>query len=118
LSRFSSLRELELEVSRIIDDHGTEPILGLLSSAVQGCLLKITDTSSYGSQDNRKVRSARASLVAERGSRNVPVLVLNECEDEPDEVGNEAEDEEEEHEGQQQQQGVGDDDDGNRANSG
>jgi hypothetical protein len=97
LCQLSSLRELKLDVPGVMYHHGTQPILDLMSSAVQGCLLKIINTGFAEMRGRRKTRRAADALVAEKGSRNVAVLEL-------DDYGDDDEEEEEKKEGEQHQQ--------------
>jgi hypothetical protein len=74
LTQLSSLRVLVVEGQR---HPQPVDVLPLLSSAMQGCLLKIKTGGCWWSQQQKdQVIAARAALVAEKGSRNVPVLDL------------------------------------------
>jgi hypothetical protein len=75
LAQLSSLRGLVVEGQGHPKPHD---VLQLLSSAVQGCLLKIEVMICCWNQQQRShVTAARAGLVAEKGSRNVPLLDLH-----------------------------------------
>jgi hypothetical protein len=77
LAQLRSLRQLFLDLSSIMRKHGTKPVVGLLASAVRGCLLKIQDTDYTAEHLEAELISARDALVAERGSRNVPAVWLS-----------------------------------------
>jgi hypothetical protein len=74
VAHISPLRELRLEASA---DTAVQPICQLLSSAVQGCLLRI-QVHGYNlvPAEWEGCMAAKASLAAEKGSRNVPSLEL------------------------------------------
>jgi hypothetical protein len=66
----ASLRELVL--GYVPNGESELCLQQLLSSAVQGCLLKVVLPHTFPCLD--RVKAAHAMLVTERGSRNVPVL--------------------------------------------
>jgi hypothetical protein len=73
LAQLSSLKTLALKVS---SEGQLQPLQKLLSSAVQGCLLRVElcdDTSVHMVQ---QVRAVREAVVEEKGSRNVPGLMV------------------------------------------
>jgi hypothetical protein len=52
----------------------------LLSSAVQGCLLRIELPRRISRPVLERIKAAQGALIAERGSRNVPLMnVLPPC---------------------------------------
>jgi hypothetical protein len=72
-----SLRELSLTVA--MEKQGIQPLMQLLSSALQGCLLKIDVVAQgHGLWELEQLKSAYTALVAEKGSRNVPLLHMQE----------------------------------------
>jgi hypothetical protein len=74
VAQLRSLRQLLLELSGITAQYGTQLVVDLLSSAVQGCLLKIQKKGHTPNDVRAELVRSRDALVAERGSRNVPVL--------------------------------------------
>jgi hypothetical protein len=77
-AHLGSLRGLQLE-GILLTEPG--PLVDLLSSSIQGCLLSI-QVESEGMADlvvMGGVKKARARLVAEKGSRNVPSIRFNCC---------------------------------------
>jgi hypothetical protein len=78
LAQLSSLRGLVLQGQ---GHQKLQHVMELLSSAVQGCMLKVEVWDRWGGKVQRdQVIAARAALVAEKGSRNVPILVLQDWE--------------------------------------
>jgi hypothetical protein len=73
LSTLSSLRHLILAGSPYIKKQA---VTHLLSSAEQGCLLKMELVECLSPEVEQECLKARAALVAEKGSRNVPRLEI------------------------------------------
>jgi hypothetical protein len=76
LAQLSSLRQIDL--FNITAGHGAQVVIDLLASATQGCRLKIkkSPTAKIAEHVRSELIRARDALVAERGSRSVPVLDL------------------------------------------
>jgi hypothetical protein len=74
LATLSSLRHLIFRDNDYVSKHA---IIRLLSIAVQGCMLSIELVQCLSRQARKECISARATLVVEKGSRNVPRLVLS-----------------------------------------
>jgi hypothetical protein len=78
LAQLISLKEVAFEFCDITSQHGIQPVVDLLASAKQGHRLKIKKMTGteLAEGDRRELIRARDALVAERGSRSVPVLDL------------------------------------------
>jgi hypothetical protein len=73
LATLSSLRHLIFSGSPHVSKQA---ITRLLSSAVQGCMLKVELRQCVVAEVKEECIRARAALVVEKGSRNVPRLVF------------------------------------------
>jgi hypothetical protein len=68
---------LKLLVIEECRELGAQPLIQLMASAVQGCLLKVHVRDCMSAPEEQEACIIeRAALVLERGSRNIPCLKI------------------------------------------